>query len=241
MRIASSFAAYVDSAKMGTVKIVFTPVFDSEKLELGSKQYRDAMGDSLYIDLFRFYVGEFSFGKSGDFHSDIYHDEKHNYKLVDAEDEQSWTLTLPVPVFYWDDLVFTSGVDSALNTTGAMSGDLDPVKGMYWAWNTGYIMAKLEGRSKSCATLHHAFEFHIGGYAAPYNTVRNIALPWPIDVKEGKTTVLHINVNVAAWFKEKGTPLDLHKINDITTPGKDAMQMADRYMMMFEPVKVTYE
>ncbi len=236
MRIASSFAASTDSISTGTVKIVFIPMFNNETLELGSKQYRDAMGDSLYIDLLRFYVGNFALTSAG---KEIAISKGvESYHLLDAENPNDWVITIPnVPAANYNALEFTVGVDSAINTTGAMSGDLDPVKGMYWAWNTGYIMAKIEGRSKVCLTLHHAFEFHIGGYASPYNTVRKASLPLPVNVLSGQETIIYINVNASAWFQNGNEHVDLRKLNDITTTGKEAMEMADRYLKMFEPVK----
>ena len=38
------------------------------------------------------------------------------------------------------------GVDSVLNYNGVHEGALDPINGMYWTWQTGYIHCKLEGK-----------------------------------------------------------------------------------------------
>jgi hypothetical protein len=140
-------------------------------------------------------------------------------------------MTIDVPEGVYDQLSFTLGVDSIANTSGANGGDLDPIKGMYWAWNSGYIMAKLEGRSKACKTLHHAYEYHIGGYMPPYNTARQVTLKLrqPITAKKGTTNTVQLSADVSKWF----SGIDLRSVNSIVIPGKEAMQMADRYTTMF--------
>jgi hypothetical protein len=44
---------------------------------------------------------------------------------------------------------FLLGVDSARNVSGIQTGALDPARGMFWTWNSGYVMAKIEGSSPS--------------------------------------------------------------------------------------------
>ncbi|MDN3675869.1 hypothetical protein QWY90_00740 [Flavobacterium paronense] len=55
-----------------------------------------------------------------------------------------------------------------------MDGDLDPTKGMYWAWQSGYINIKIEGKSTSCKTRNNEFQFHIGGYREPNYMMRKV-------------------------------------------------------------------
>lgn len=211
----------------GAIVVSVVPVFDGRPLVLGSTQYVNEHDDTLYIDLFRFYITNLRLVGPANAIAD------HNSHLIDAE-ESSTT------IFYIDKaapgtytaIEFSMGVDSIANTNGANGGDLDPTKGMYWAWNTGYIMAKLEGRSNRCRTLHHAFEFHIGGYMPPYNAARTVRLqlPAPVTVSAGSTTAITLWANTAAWFN--GTP-GLAVRNNIVIPGAEAMLMADNYSRMF--------
>lgn len=71
---------------------------------------------------------------------------------------------------------FSVGIDSTTNSQGAMSGDLDPVNGMYWTWQSGYINLKIEG-TKKADTVDQEFQFHIGGYRAPYSAFGTINTP----------------------------------------------------------------
>jgi len=229
MLMHTSVSAKTNAAKTGRITIIITPVFNSKPLKLSNQYYVNENGDTLYIDLFRFYMTNFSVTDAQSFKEYQCQDSNH---LIDAEDTATEKFSLTVPAGEYGELSFIAGVDSIANTSGANSGDLDPVKGMYWAWNSGYIMAKLEGHSKVCKTLHQAFEFHIGGYMPPYNTARGVSLELPhtITVKAGGNTIIRVKANAAAWFSGL---LDLSTTNDITIPGKEAAMMADNYAQMF--------
>lgn len=211
----------------GWVTIVIEPVFNGQPLMLAGESYVDEHGDTMYIDQFRFYITHIKLSVGSLTAEDT------NSHLVDAENPA--TNTFRVNDIYagsFTSMDMTIGVDSIANTSGANGGDLDPAKGMYWAWNTGYIMAKLEGRSNVCKTLHHAFEFHIGGYKPPYNAARtvNVKFKHDIYVLNGCNTIIKIKADAAAWFKGN---LDLSKLNDVVMPGKDANTIADNYAQMF--------
>lgn len=84
------------------------------------------------------------------------------------------------------------GIDSLTNVSGAMGGVLDPSLGMYWTWQSGYINAKLEGVFWKDG-LGSEFQFHLGGYAHPFNSYREISL----------TTLSNSIVLDLALFSEK--------------------------------------
>ena len=217
-----------------TDKVVFDiiPTFNGIPLKL-NQPYVNEHGDTLSIDLFRFYMTNISLAGN-------HNPQNINSHLYDLADSNTHSFILKgLPSGRYTSIQFTLGVDSIANTNGANDGDLDPVNGMYWAWNSGYIMAKLEGHSKVCKTLHHAFEFHIGGYLPPYNTARPIALKLPLSFVLGKPGIpcITLKVDVATWFTGN---LDLSKVNDIVIPGNDASLMADKYAKMFSIDTVEY-
>ena len=107
----------------------------------------------------------------------------------------------------------------------ALSGDLDPAKGMYWAWQSGYINMKMEGKSSSCKTRKNQFQFHIGGYLKPNNALRIVTLNL-----SKNTDKIDVNINAATFFSE----ISLSQTNSIMIPGKRAMQLADCSVKMFE-------
>ena len=205
------------------LRICIRPVFNGVALRLTNGKYITPHGDTVSIDAFRFYITNLSIAGDGATTATY----NHEAWLWDAEDTTTWTLQTNISsVKHATELRFLIGVDSLHNVSGANSGDLDPIKGMYWAWNSGYIMARLEGRSSSCPTRHHAFEFHIGGYMPPFATSRNVQLSIPA----GTDQPIIILADVAAWFSGN---LDLKTTNSVLIPGKDAAVMAGRYARMF--------
>jgi hypothetical protein len=125
-------------------------------------------------------------------------------------------------------------VDSALNCSGAQSGALDPVNGMFWTWNTGYIYFKLEGYATDSPNDLQKIEYHIGGYTGPYKANRKVELnlPQPLLIEAGKSTVITINVDLDQFWVGK------NKINIATnalimSPGALAAAAADNLPAMF--------
>ena len=72
---------------------------------------------------------------------------------------------------------FMLGVDSATSVAGVMAGDLDPMHGMYWTWQSGYIFMKLEGRCTRSAERGGRFYWHVGGFEGEHAAQRWVDLP----------------------------------------------------------------
>jgi hypothetical protein len=101
-------------------------------------------------------------------------------RLLDLGEPASMRIPLTLPAgAQVEALHFQLGIDSATNVAGALGGDLDPTLGMYWAWQSGYINFKLEGNSPRCPTRRNAFQYHLGGYLAPFASLQTVRLPLP--------------------------------------------------------------
>ena len=213
----------------GDLSIIIHPVFNGKPLLLNEGQYITGTGDTITIEEFRFYMSHPRMINQ----EYVYHEEK-SYHLPDASDSLSLHFVINrIPSGHYSSFDFMIGVDSMASVSGAMDGALDPTLGMYWAWNTGYINAKLTGHSPVCKTLHHAFEFHIGGYLPPYQTIRKVSLPVDLNISSGKTSSLDIDADVAVWFRN----IRLFALNNVVIPSKEAMKIADNYMEMFSVSK----
>ena len=55
------------------------------------------------------------------------------------------------------------GIDSAIQVGGVGTGALDPARGMYWTWQTGYVQWKMEGAIRVDG-LESPLELHLGGF-----------------------------------------------------------------------------
>ena len=122
---------------------------------------------------------------------------------------------------------FCVGIDSLNNTSGAQTDDLDPIKGMYWAWQSGYINMKLEGNSSSCKTRKNEFQFHIGGYREPFYAIRIVEIP--IQKSFNISNIINLSIDFAKLF----ATIDLKESNSIMIPGKEAIKIADLLPKMF--------
>lgn len=206
------------------VGVSIKPVFGEKDLVL-NQPYVNQYGDTLQVERFRFYLSGFELVyQDGSVYS-----EPGSYHLVDAGEDSTLHIDLKkVPEGKIVSIRFCIGVDSLKSVSGAFGGDLDPMHGMYWAWNSGYIYAKLEGKSKACPTRQNLFEFHIGGFSGKQNALRKV------DLSLEASTGYHRNFMLLADAREWFNGVKLAQTNSIVVPGETAMQMADRYAGMFK-------
>ncbi|MFC3824788.1 MULTISPECIES: MbnP family protein [Niastella] len=207
----------------------FKPVvsFDSVPLVLG-KTYKNYFKEDYTPTGFKFYIHNFQLENTDS--GKIFKLAKDKYYLVDFSDTTTMEIKITIAPYVYNRFSFTIGVDSAQNVGGAQTDALDPAKGMFWNWNTGYIMAKLEGTSPKSPTGR--FEYHIGGFSGEENVSKTIPrlFPFPtnLDMKPGKESIVYITCDANAWFFQ---PWDI-KIADnpvIATPGLLATQVAENY------------
>lgn len=209
------FAAFGFAQAKNT--LVFQPVFNGKSFTLGEKI---ALSDGHWIAVsgLKFYISSLVFeGESASFKDTTY------CHLVDADLPE--TLTLAIPSTRFHSLRFCVGTDSSINVAGILDGDLDPIKGMYWAWNSGYINFKLEGTSSLSAAPNKAFEFHIGGYLSPYPTIQSITLP--IHSKD-----ITIQVEIGKFFEQ----FPLSKTASVMVPGKLAVEVSAIFPSLFNSI-----
>jgi hypothetical protein len=220
--------AYCAGTEGTSITLEIKPVVANKPLALSTTNYILSTGDTVTIDRFRFYLTSFVFTlENGEKFV-----EQNSYHLIDAEDPSTLSITFrDLPAGKISGVSFNVGVDSTASVSGALSGDLDPVKGMYWAWNSGYINAKLEGICKTNkGTKNHPFEFHIGGYLPPYYAIRSVELQLKDeDYRNG----IVLEAEIEEWLKG----LDLKKENSIVIPGPEATTIADKYSRMFRIIQ----
>jgi hypothetical protein len=201
--------------------LVLEHVIGNEKLILGNACVNIA-GDTITVQKFKYYLSNFSVTDDQGKTTVL----PPSYFLVDEADASSKTILLTVPGGKISSIRFMIGVDSAMNVSGIQQGALDPLKGMFWTWNTGYIMAKLEGSSPSSRIAAHSFTYHVGGYRQPYSTMRWVELVIP-----GKDTV-HIQADINRWFKA-ANELSIAATPVCHSTGAMAARIADNFSTMF--------
>lgn len=199
---------------------VFHPVFGNSKLVLGDSLYKLNNGDTISIDALRFYISGIQLMEN----NRIVWSEKNSFHLIDAAVDKSLSVSFKAPAeIQFHEIKFNLGIDSLTNVSGAMGADLDPTKGMYWTWQSGYINFKLEGRSKKCKTRNNEFQFHLGGYQFPFNDLKTIVL----EVQGNEKT--DITIDIGKMLNE----IDLARENQIMSPGKDAVLLSEKAKKIF--------
>lgn len=221
------------------IRIDFKPMVDTVKLKFDSTYY-NYFDEPYKVSTFKFYVCKFDLINTDS--NLTYHVNDDKYFLIDAADSTTWTVKLAAVPFRYNRLSFLIGIDSVRNISGAQTGALDPAKGMFWTWNSGYIMAKLEGSSPRSNVVNNKIEYHIGGFKGVENVLRKPLLLFPFgqfsEIVTGKKSVITISANVNAWFYN---PHDL-KIEDnpaCTTPGLLARDISENYSKMFTVTAIT--
>ncbi len=195
--------------------------FNKVPLKL-NKQYIAASGDTMAIQTFRCYISNIQI----QYADKSVFIQKNSYHLLDSENPDSFKIPITKKSNQQiSRIIFNIGIDSLTNTSGAMAGDLDPIKGMYWAWQSGYINMKIEGKSLSCKTRKNEFQFHLGGYLPPYSAIRNIN--FERNIKDNQDIIIGIDLN--RFFSN----FKLRESNSIMIPGAEAMKLADYSTQMF--------
>lgn len=118
-------------------------------------------GDSIRVDVLRFYLGILPSGAA----------ETTEQHLLDFTRPERMSFVTTQNRFR-----VLLGVDSLIQVSGAAGGDLDPTFGMYWTWQSGYIHLKLEGVLRTAEGEEIPFNYHIGGFDGKHNTLQTISI-----------------------------------------------------------------
>lgn len=218
--LTNAFTQQSSTQSRDTLKIKISPQLGNQALILEDSTY--IIGeDSLTFSSLRFYISKLELYQD----SKLVWSEPESYHLIDASDETSYTLALNAPnKLEFDALHYQLGIDSLTNVSGAMGGDLDPTMGMYWSWNTGYINFKLEGNSPSCPTRKNAFQFHLGGYLPPFESVQTVqlAVNQSEDRKASTQEAIEIKMDLAHFLEA----VDLSREHTFMSPSAEVQKLS---------------
>jgi len=159
---------------------------------------------------------------------------ENEHFLVDEQNPASKTIRVAIRADTYDALVFMIGIDSTQQVKGPQTGALDPVHGMFWNANMGFMAAKLEGHSDFSGAPGNTLRHQIGGFEGQYNAMRYVTVPLPstITVGQGQTLTLVLEAELLRWF-DGVYPMPIANNPSILTPGTTAMQIADNYIEQF--------
>jgi len=201
-----------------TCEIMFHPIFGNSNLDNSFKKLNGS--DSIQIETLKFYISGIELLNN----DEIVWKEESSFHLIDITNDQSLNIHLKKPEnVIFNKIKFNLGIDSLTNISGAMGGDLDPTKGMYWTWQSGYINFKLEGRCNLCKTRNNEFQFHLGGYQFPFYNLQTLML------NANDQKIMNINIDLKKGLES----IDISKRDHIMSPGPDAQLFSERFSKAF--------
>jgi len=116
---------------------------------------------------------------------------------------------------------FKIGIDSTTNYRGALDGALDPIHGMYWSWQNGYINMKLEGNNFFEDGTKKDFAFHLGGFRSGASDVA-----MRFDANDNQLNLVVDLDHFLYQVKQKG-------ISKLMSPGSDACELMKLFAFSF--------
>lgn len=218
------------------VKITFINTINKQPVVLDSGNYTNCWNENFTLSKLKYYISNIRLQTTGK----KINREENSYHLINEEDTSSKSLLLLMPPDEYASVSFLIGIDSLKNVSGAQTDALDPLNGMFWTWNTGYIMFKIEGNSPQSASINNKIEYHIGGFSGTNTVLRNVKLNFGsnvISVKKDHLTEIFIRIDLEKiWnagddFKITNTPV-------CTSPGKLAAAIADKYSKAFDIITI---
>jgi len=217
----------------GVVYMEFFTSVGGSNLILNSQWYKNEHGDSFTVSKFNYYISNVVLNGS-DGTAD--YTEANSYHLIEhsATPSEMAFIMNGVPAGKYKSVTFMIGVDSLHNVSGAQDGALDPAKGNFWSWNTGYIMLKFEGNSPKAPTTGGMLMFHCGGFSGENNVLKTLtlALPNEVEVTKSITPHIHLQADVLSLFKSPNV-IDFSTLTTIHMPGANAKKLSDNYANMF--------
>lgn len=214
------------------LRVRFLPVVNGFPVGQGV-DHVNSLGEEFRMDVFRIYVGNFALMDEG---STPVSDNPDNYHLLDVYDSTSLSFDIRGNGTAFRRVRMQVGIDSVRNVSGAQTGALDPLLGMFWTWSTGYIHAKFEGSSPASTRPDKRFTYHIGGFRQNEDTKRVIQLDLPVQnawvLDRNGLSELTIQMDIDAWFRS-AHDLPITAQAQIMQPGAMAVKYADNYARMF--------
>jgi hypothetical protein len=181
-------------------------------------------GDTLTFTTFKYYVSNLQLKRT----DGTWWAAEESYYLVDLTSPESAELSIPqVPAGDYVAVRMTLGVDSTRNVSGAQTGALDPANGMFWSWNSGYIMLKAEGTSPQSGDGQ--FIFHLGGFFGPNTAVHEREFDFSgsvLSAGPSATPMIHMMANPARLW-HGGTSVST--TSKVHMPGTKAAEMKGNF------------
>ncbi|MBS1650458.1 MAG: hypothetical protein JSU07_00470 [Bacteroidetes bacterium] len=215
------------SPQGNAIKVSFNHTSGTNPLLLNTK-YVNANGDTFQITTLKYYISNVVFTNTN---STTFAESK-SYHLIDITNPASTQFTIgSIPSGQYSAITFMLGVDSTHNVSGSQAGALDPVNGMFWTWNTGYVMFKCEGKSPVVPAYLGQYYNHLGGFSGPNKIQRTLTFSFTptsinANVTASASSTVNINADILRYYSVPNV-ISINTYSDVTMPGARAATLAD--------------
>ncbi len=199
----------------GQVSNTILPIninWNDSTLKLNKRYFNQTWKDSVEFSELKFFISNVRYNN----YKSIKNNWSQNIWLIDMD--QSDLEYLPLNN---DKLItaisFDIGIDSLNNVNGEMVGALDPISGMYWTWQSGFINMKMEGASNLCSNKNHQFQFHLGGYLHPYPSLQHVQFTAP-----DNSFIKGIKLDLSLFI----SLINLAKVSTVMSPGPNTVTLS---------------
>lgn len=221
---------YAPEATTGsvTIHLEHTWADSGTDFELGTEYTHPTTGDALTFTTLKYYISNLKLRKD----DGTWWTQANSYYLVDLSNAGSTMLTLSdIPNGNYTEISYVLGVDSTHNVSGAQDGALSTTNGMFWSWNSGYIMVKAEGTSPQASS--GSFTYHLGGFSGPNSIVTPGSDPFGAEsliVSPTSAGIIHFSVDPSQLFLNYGS---VTNGDNVQMPGMMAKSLATGFYSGF--------
>lgn len=220
-----------EAQHQGWLEFRFVNIANQKPIVLRDSTYINAHQEEYTISKLKYYVSNFSLIQP------LNLSDEHNYQLIDVAGKTDFKI--PVAEGSYPSIGFLLGIDSIKHCSGAQAYALDPMNDMFWTWNTGYVIFKLDGLSPQSSADRNRIEHHLGGYKAQQavSTPLQFKLEQPLLIEKDKTTIIILEMDLDAyWNGEEKISIASDPV--CARPGTQAMSFAMNFQHMFKVVKI---
>jgi hypothetical protein len=213
-------------ATVGSLTLKFQNLWGTDTFHLDSSYVHPITLDTMKFTTYNYYISNFKLQTTSGNWVSI----PNAYMLIKQGTPGSESMQFAnVPAGEYQAISILFGVDSLHNVSGAQSGVLAPSEGMFWSWNTGYIMAKSEGLSPQSSSGE--FAFHLGGFSGTYSVIHERIFSFngnTLKITSSSAPKIQMNANVAAMFDQ--TP-GLATSFNVQSVGTKSKSMAESFTL----------
>ena len=200
------FLVFLLSTTIADAQLIFEFRWGKQKIIPGKTYFYK--GDSIKFEELKAYLSDIYLTQNKE------HTKITDVWLVDFEDSTNELLNVNIQYKEQSKLSFNFGLDSIYHVNMEYAGELDPVHGMYWAWNTGYINFKMVARCSAVNLKNGLLDYHLGGYLKPNQSNQHLEFNY-----SGSTLFL----DLLPLF-EKGI-IQPELLPSVVLPGKEANRL----------------